>query len=588
MPDQDHMKSERKTGCAPPFRDKGKSPALIITTLGLWMGTIVLLGRYLVPLIISSETFIQYCVLLSFSMLLITFWLLGSYYIALVIFYFIHKKTGARNKNSNQDKDNKYRPPPVAILYPTCDDFQPESVLTCLSQEYPDFHVFILDDSRDQYFQSLIDSFQRDHVGKATVVRRPLKKGYKAGNVNYALRGPARDFPFFCLMDADERIPPNFLSKMMRRMLNHDSCAFVQANHSPNPGQKSAFADIMGQTILPFWSVLLSVKNRYGFVPCVGHGVMVRRSAWKEVGGFPEVASEDLAFSSILLERGLRGIYAEDVICHEDFPENLAAFKKQQQRYVTGVLQVLIHYWTRLFLHGRATLIEKIDFLMSSMPLYVPTLCLFFTLICGVGIPLCFGQIGTFLAETKWGVLSIPFFQTFDGRFQSLWTPLFVTFSIFFCFSPAFPMISLAICGKIRRPFRLLVMSNYLYMSTMIVTFQSVIKYLFGHSIQFQPTGTHYARHPGGIKAKILHPFPYITEPIFSVGAFFILLASLNFGLAVIALCPLLSLFHKSLNRYIPLFAGLIFLGIVFQIIIGGILCCSTFALPPFVFSIHF
>ncbi len=552
----------------------------MLLTLGSWAATLVVLGRQLIPVVQSAHGFTEHIVLLAFSCLLITFWLMGSYYLALVAVFFWRRLS--RPARTDQDKLPGVAEPPVAILYPTCDDFQREAVLTCLAQDYLDFHVFVLDDSRSTSFKQTVDAFGREFPDRVTVIRRTDRKGFKAGNLNHALRDAARDYPLFAVMDADERIPVNFLRGMVARISEKDY-AFVQANHAPNPDQTGVFPRVMGQTILPFWSVLLSSKQRYGFVPCVGHGLLIRRSAWEEVGGFPEVASEDIAFSSVLLEKGLRGDYAEEVICFEDFPDSIASFKKQQQRYVAGVLQAVFGYWPKLLRSKNASWIEKLDFALCCLPLYVPVLGLLFMLTVGLGFPLCFGKLQAIVAETRLGHVEFPYFQTADGRFQPLWGPVFVYLSIFFSLSPSFPMLALALCGKIRRPLQLLFVSNLVYMSTMFVASYSLVKLVFRRSVQFLPTGSMaQARSPNRVHATLFSR-PVFYEGVLGTVLGLLLVSTLNLGLAAVAVAPLLS--H---SRRITLVATLAFAGVGAQIVLAAALGAAPFGIPPLVFSIHF
>jgi len=556
-----------------------KSPLLLLLTFGLWGLTLTLLGQQLVPIIRSARGMAECFVLLAFSGLLVTFWLLGSYYLGLIgVFVWQKFRPSADGALFPIPRNDE---PQVAILYPTCDDFQRESVMTCLAQDYSNFHIFLLDDSRSEAFQQKVDEFAREFRGRVTVIRRSDRIGFKAGNLNHALRGEVKNYPFFAVMDADERIPADFLRLMMMRMAggNH---AFVQANHAPNPTQRGTFPQAMGQTILPFWSMLLAHKQHYGFVPCVGHGLLIRRSAWEAVGGFPEVASEDIAFSSVLLEKGLRGAYAENVVCHEDFPDSITSFKKQQQRYVAGVFQAVCGYWPRLLRSKQASWIEKLDFALCCLPLYVPILGLFFMLTVGLGFPLCFGKFSTIVADTRLGHFSVPYLQTFDGRFQSLWGTVFVFLSIFFSLTPSFPMLTLAMCGKIKHPLRLLLVSNLVYMSTMFVTFYSLLQVLFRRSVQFLPTGS-----LGGIHVRqrqlALPSRPNGYECVLSVGMGVLLLSTLNIGLGAVALAPLLS--H---SRRITLVACLAFCGVAAQIILAAVSRSGAWGIPSLVFSIHF
>jgi cellulose synthase/poly-beta-1,6-N-acetylglucosamine synthase-like glycosyltransferase len=144
-------------------------------------------------------------------------------------------------------------------------DFQAEAIATCLNQDYPDFHVFLLDDSTRPEFRAAVEGFHAQHPERTTLIRRATRQGFKAGNLNHALRGEAAAYPYFAVVDADERLPADFLRRTVPHLQSSD-VAFAQANHAPNPTQHSAFARQMGPTILPFWQVHCKPRNRFGFV----------------------------------------------------------------------------------------------------------------------------------------------------------------------------------------------------------------------------------------------------------------------------------------------------------------------------------
>jgi cellulose synthase/poly-beta-1,6-N-acetylglucosamine synthase-like glycosyltransferase len=68
------------------------------------------------------------------------------------------------------------------MVYCTCDDFSEESLRASILQNYPNYRVVILDDSSSRSYRALVDAFAARH--NVTVVRRPSRTGFKAGNLN--------------------------------------------------------------------------------------------------------------------------------------------------------------------------------------------------------------------------------------------------------------------------------------------------------------------------------------------------------------------------------------------------------------------
>ena len=270
---------------------------------------------------------------------------------------------------------------PVAVLYTTKDDFQELAALSCVTQNHPNFHVFMLDDSLGETTQKRVDAFAARHAGKATVVRRPDRTGFKAGNVNHALRHTVRDYTYFAVIDADNVLPADFLTELHRLFVLSPSIGFVQANHLPNPWQKSSFAKDLCLQILVVWTLFFRPKNQFGFVPFLGHGGMIRYDAWKAVGGFPEIVSEDLAFSTRLAQIGLRGYFASHVVAYEDYPESYGRFRQQQKRYILGMCQFLHQEIGSFLRSAHVRWFEKLDVMLACGTLLLPVLFLMFLLL---------------------------------------------------------------------------------------------------------------------------------------------------------------------------------------------------------------
>ena len=127
--------------------------------------------------------------------------------------------------------------PDIAILYTTCNDFIEKSVQSCVDQDYKNFKVYILDDSRQPEYKLRIDTFASKYPKRVVVVRRPDKKGFKAGNMNFELTHFATDEPYFAIADADEILPRDFLLKLVPVIESDDSCGFVRP--ITNPIQKT-------------------------------------------------------------------------------------------------------------------------------------------------------------------------------------------------------------------------------------------------------------------------------------------------------------------------------------------------------------
>jgi cellulose synthase/poly-beta-1,6-N-acetylglucosamine synthase-like glycosyltransferase len=358
--------SPHRTGAARP------RPDLYISVFVAWVLSLLWFHPRLASLLTLGDTTFSYGAILFFIVFTEIAWLYGFFNVGVIIYAWIYR----RWHSAEYMKDPGPLPedaPAVAILYTTANDFVEESALSCVQQEYPNFTVYILDDSSDPEFRARVDRFAAGHPERVRVVRRPDRKGFKAGNLNHGLSTVASREELFALADADEILPTDFLSRLVPRLLADDRCGFVQANHRCNPASGGWLARTMGEGIDIHWRWYHPLRNRFGFVMLLGHGALIRRVCWEEIGGFPELVTEDLAFSLRARERGWRGFFAEDVICYEDFPETVRAFRVRHMKWTRGNCEFLTKEMARAIRSREVPWVEKLD-------IFFPTLNLPFSL----------------------------------------------------------------------------------------------------------------------------------------------------------------------------------------------------------------
>jgi len=572
-----------------------KSSLMIGLFLSLWTIILFIYGPRLWCVIVAGNGPLEIALLASFSFLLVIFWSLAAYYISIIIFSYLSKPLSLPPDNK-QIVDAK-----IAILYPTCNDFQYEAAESCLNQDYRDFHLFLLDDSTAEVYRKAVDSFHLTHSGKTTVIRRGTRIGFKAGNLNNGLRGAAADYPFFAVVDADERLPVNFLTRAITYLHNSDY-AFVQANHSPNPKQQSRFAQDIGPTILPFWHVHCKPRNQYGFVPFIGHGAVIRRSAWETVGGFPEIITEDLGFSVELGQRGMRGLFIHDLLCYEDFPEDYQTFKRQQERYVIGTTQVILKYFCKIVMNNKLHWFEKVDFFLWCSPLYVPALVLLFVILGSVGLPLAFGTWHQPVISVIGNEIALPKMRLLDEPFKLISSWDFQLFSLLCALSPAFASISLGFQKKLKA-IRLLFLSTVPYLSLMVIAWRGILGYLFRGRVLFPPTGQSliktYLKDPKAISEQKIEyngqndvwTSPWKWEICIGIFLAVASLVSMDLGLFAVSSCLMVGVgiqFVGWEKKSIRIIAVCCFVMIIFQMGLSFIIQTASRGMTPLIFSVHF
>lgn len=473
-----------------------KKNIVYIIILTLWALTCLYFDFTLSqPIVFQTNIFAQVSIIM-FLICLNLFWLYGYYHLIFTVFsIFTRNKTVAVPLPAGEPK--------TAILYTTMNDFQSRSVQSCLTQRYQNYDVYILDDSSDITYRQEIDTFAKEYPG-VKVIRRPNRRGFKAGNLNNCLNQIHGDHEFFAICDADTVLPPDFLAKTIPCFSQDKNIGFVQARQTANPGQKGRFARIFGFNTDLHWRYYVPVKDRYGFMMFYGHGAVIRTSAWQDIGGFPEIVTEDLAFSSKLREKGYYGVLAANVECYEDFPETYRGLRKRTGKWLTGTMEYLLSFYPSLLKTPGVSWVEKADILIGAGSLLLALPFLLYVFIAGAALPLSQNLFR----------LNIPLFLILPEHWSSIGDILTKTeYKVYWGFD--FYLIMLVTsCSQLlpvmhafwKKPFQMLkfsAMFTFLCLATAITSSFDLIEYMFTRRTEFAVTGA-AAKQILGIKEKVL------------------------------------------------------------------------------------
>jgi len=358
-----------------------KDPLMFRLIIFCWLCAAFYFSPRVLALIVGPENLLAKLTIVVFTLLLDIFWFYAFYHLIIILFSYNKIPSFAPAKNLTKSNE-----PKVALLYTACNDFKEEAVLSCIGQNYRNYHTFILDDSSSEEHKRKIDSFASRYSQAISVIRRPDRRGYKAGNINYGL-GKIGNYEYFSISDSDTILPFDYITKLLTYFVD-SRVAFVQSRQEFNGNQKSIFAQYLGYQIELHCDHYVSTKNNYGFVMFYGHGALMRLDILKEIGGFPEVATEDLAYSMKIREKGYYGVYAENVTCKEDFPATYRQYRKRNEKWIKGTAECLFKYYPSFLKSKNVDWFEKFDVLVSAQSLLLSLP--FFALLLLVGIILPF------------------------------------------------------------------------------------------------------------------------------------------------------------------------------------------------------
>ncbi len=282
------------------------------------------------------------------------------------------------------------RQPKVALLYTTMNDVVPDCV-NAIRQTYP-VDVFMLDDSSDPYKRATVDDLARTHGFR--ILRRPARKGFKAGAVNNWLSQYGSQYDYFVLLDADSVLPPDWVAETLKYAEHPDNAhlailqGMINIWNTDRPFPRAlAPTSLLGQDE---WERRLS--GYVGAVFCYGHNVMLRTRPVLEIGGFVEdYVSEDFATAVKLASAGYGSVFVP-LHTWEAMPENVRGFVRRQTKWTRGSME----FWS-FVPPARIPWYKKI-FLYTTPMNHVSYVAIMAAMVAAV-----FGRISTFTAFFSFG-----------------------------------------------------------------------------------------------------------------------------------------------------------------------------------------
>lgn len=285
------------------------------------------------------------------------FWLNGMKDVIYVIVYHLNQKKWLIQEKSIL-KINNLKKVKIALLYTTKDDFSSKCLDKCRKQNYTNCQTFILDDSQDAEYISIIDDYKRKHP-TISVIRRKQHTGFKAGNLNQFLN-KHNNFDYFVILDSDEIIPKNFVSIALKYFMYYPNLGIVQSNHIATRN-KNKFMRIFHYGVDSHWPTYQKIKEKYGFLSFLGHGAMISVDCYKSVGGFPELVAEDLCFSILARKCKYNIAFSKLITCEEEFPVNYQAFRTRHYKWTLGNFELMRKFSANIFLNNELRWFEKLD-----------------------------------------------------------------------------------------------------------------------------------------------------------------------------------------------------------------------------------
>jgi len=245
----------------------------------------------------------------------------------------------------NDLKNQTYKNIEIIVVAHNCTDRTYESALETQSSEIP-VRVFRLDTKE---------------VGKGLGLR-------------YAQEFCKGDL--IAYFDSDSRVPETFIASMIEWIERGYDCVqgkIVCAN--PN---KNIITFLQHIEFLIYPKIFCGGKHRLGLNSGIGGtGVVIKRSALDQIGGFRNVLIEDFDLVMRLNLEGFRIAYAEEAVVYDEKVADMVGLVRQRARWIAGHRQL----WKLYSFKEKIELLKSpIDFLYFFNPVCLVALIAHFTL----------------------------------------------------------------------------------------------------------------------------------------------------------------------------------------------------------------
>ena len=242
-------------------------------------------------------------------------------------------------------------PPTVDVFVTVCGE--PYKIISATLRatariDYPRKRVYVLDDNGDPKVRELAAKLGFEYFA------REVHSDAKAGNLNYALQRTNGEVVL--TLDADQ-VPHKDIIKKTVGYFSHPNIGFVQTKQVFRVPEGDSFCN--SDPI--FYDLMQLGKDTDNAAFSCGSGVMYRRKALEEIGGFSTWnIVEDLHTSMLLHDKGWRSVYHNYSLSMGTAPGDIWGVYKQRQQWAADSLRIL--FWDNPFRRRGLSLKQRFQY----------------------------------------------------------------------------------------------------------------------------------------------------------------------------------------------------------------------------------
>jgi len=281
--------------------------------------------------------------LLAYGLVLLLLFSYNLGQLSLIISYVLHKRKRDRYFRTFARKPEEQLPV-VTIQLPIYNElYVAERLIDAVVElNYPrhKLEIQVLDDSTDETVDILkqrVSLYQQQGID-IQYIRRPDRKGFKAGALAYGLEQAKGEF--IAIFDADFMPDPDFLLKTVPHFEN-PQVGIVQTRWTHLNENYSMLTQLQAFGLNAHFFIEQSARNAEGyFMNFNGTAGVWRKQAILEAGGWSsDTLTEDLDLSYRAQLKGWQFVYREDIGSPSELPVAMNALKSQQYRWMKGAAE---------------------------------------------------------------------------------------------------------------------------------------------------------------------------------------------------------------------------------------------------------
>lgn len=243
--------------------------------------------------------------------------------------------------------------PPVSVLLPICNESAVVERLidAACRLRYPAdaLEVLVLDDSSDrtsELAQNKVNHYAAQGI-RIRLVRRQIRKGYKAGNLVHGIQQSSGDF--FAIFDADFVPPADFLLKTMP-CFKDPRLGFLQTGIGYENQDVSFLTRFQAMEMGHQQYVTVGLSEDGDMASLSGSSCVWRKTCVEALGGWnATTVTEDVDLGYRAQFEDWKYAYLRDVVSVSVLPETVSAFRVQRERWGRGLIHSAFKHVRQMF-----------------------------------------------------------------------------------------------------------------------------------------------------------------------------------------------------------------------------------------------